>query len=161
VAFQANAFQNDKFVGALIKGFQVETVSVVPPQGGGAGFVHTFTRRRWREFMDVLEAEAAAVADVAGSRTVKQQEKLQDAIAATNAAILAAHDQAETAKVSEDLARLANSLNAAVGASRVTASIKHANAAIIAAKSITEHYRRLQQEQEEEEEMEMVLLLLQ
>jgi hypothetical protein len=157
VAFQANAFQNHLFVGAHLKGFQVETVVVIPPSGGGAGFVETFTRRRWRELLLAIEAEANAEADLRGNRTPKQQEKLQDAIAAANAAILAAHDQAETAALNADLRKLANSLNAAVSASRVTASIKHANIAIIAAKSITAH---IKQQQEDEEEIEMVFLLL-
>jgi hypothetical protein len=156
-AFQHNAFQNHIYVGLHIKGFQVETVVVVPPTGGGAGFVETFTRRRWRELLLAIEAERNAEDDIRGNRTPKQQEKLQDAIRATNAAILAAHDQAETAKLNADLRKLANSLNAAVSASRVTASIKHANTAIIAAQSITAYVK---QQQEDEEELEMVFLLL-
>ena len=157
MAFQANAFQNDHFVGALVKGFQVVTVPVTVPPSGGGGFVATFTRRRWREFMAAYDAEMAALADMRGNRKPKQQEKLQDAIAATNKAILAAHDQAETAKLSENLQRLANALNAAVGASRVTASIKHANQAITIGNAIAQ---AIHEQQQEEEDMQMILLLL-
>jgi hypothetical protein len=156
MAFQVNAFQNHIFIGAHIKGFQVETVpSIVPGEGGGAGFVHVFTRRRWKELLAVMEAEARAIADIEGNRTPTQQEKLYDAVAATNRAIMAAYDQAATAKINEEMQRLANSLDAAFGATRVTASIKNANAAIAAANVIIAHYR-----EQEEEEMQMVFLLV-
>jgi len=127
-----------------------------PPSGGGAGYIHYFSRRRWRELMLALEAEERAIADIRGSRTIKQQEALQAAIDRANAAILAATQAAETAQLNAELIRLAHALDAAVSASRVTASIKAANKAFAVSNLIIAQLRR---EQEEEEELMQVLLL--
>jgi hypothetical protein len=131
---------------------------VVTPQGGGAGFVHFFSHRRWREFMAAYDAEVRAIMDRRGSRPVAQQEAIEAAITATNRAILHAREAAETAKLNADLVRLANALDAAVGAKKVAYSIKRANAAIAASEAIIAEARR--QAEEDEEDMAAILLML-
>ena len=122
-------------------------------RGSGAGYVHTLTRRRWREWELAYEAEMRAIEDREGNRTVAQQAAIQAATDAANAALRAAADAAETAQLNADLVRLANALDGALSASRVTASIKRAKAAVIAAQAILD-------ELEEDEDMQAILLTL-
>src|SRR5262245_24774466 len=127
-----------------------------PPTGGGAGFVHTFTRRRWRELQLAIEAEQRAEMDLRGGRKPKQQEAIQAAIAAANKAILAALDEAETARLNHELVQMAHALDAAMGATRVTASIKAANRVVALSQAIVAATRA-----EEDELMQVFLLTLQ
>jgi hypothetical protein len=186
MAFQSNAFQSAGFQvpaagggpirdnacllefedasGDLILedglGFLALEVCVeVAPALGGAGFVHFYSRRRWRELMEALYAEEQALADIQGNRTPAQQDALRAATDAANAALLAAQQAHESAKLNADLVRLTNSLNAAVGASKVKYSIGRANAAIAASHSIIAEIRR--QEEEEDEDMRAILMILQ
>jgi hypothetical protein len=153
--FQQNAFQND--VTGPIKGFQV--LAGVPPAAlGGGGFVQTFSRRRWREFMLAYDAEMRAIMDLQGSRTIPQQDAIRAAKDAAEKALLAVVDAAETEKLNADLVRLANALDAALGSKKVAYSIKRANAAIAASEAIIAEAKR--QEQEEEDDMIAILWTL-
>src|SRR5262245_29508490 len=96
---------------------------VVAPPAGGAGYVHVFTRKRWRELQLALEAEERALLDTKQTRRPKHDKAVQAAIEAANKAILAAAQEEETARLNADLLRLAHALDAAISASRVTASI--------------------------------------
>jgi len=128
----------------------------VTPPPGAALAVHTFTRARWAALQKAIKATRRLEQDISGDNTAKEQAALQAAAIAANRAILAAYDEAHTAKLNADLNRLANSLNAAVSASKVTTTIRHANRAVVAAAMII---KRTQEE--EEETMQVILLALQ
>ncbi len=101
---------------------------------------NTFSRRWFREY---LEAEAAALERAKEAKSAKQREALEEAVEAANEAVVEALDDGRS------LEELTRSLNAAANATRVTASIRHA-----------EEVKRLAAIAEWDDEEEAIELLL-
>jgi hypothetical protein len=128
--------------------------AVAPPPSAGGGGVGTFTRRRWRELQDAIEAQHQAEIR-AQDLTQKKRAALVRAAAAAEQAIEAA-EQAEQRAQSANLERLASLLETASRATATAELVRVANNAIKLAHEIKAAFAR----QEEEDDEETITLLL-
>ncbi len=148
MAFQANAFQVSGN-----KAFQSGGAVVVTPPSTDSGMAVGYSYPKLRKWIEELKKARAAVAAEARKASGKRKEQLLAANLAAEevlyAAIAAASDKVDAAKAERATRRVANSLNAAVGASTVAAAIK--------ANRIAHEYAN---EMEEDEDISVIIRLL-
>ena len=148
MAFQANAFQTSGN-----KAFQTGGAVVVTPPSTDSGMVVGYSYSKLRKWIEELKQARAAVATASRKASGKRKEQLLAANLAAEevlyGAIAAASDKVDAAKAEHATRRVANVLNAAVGAATVAAAMK--------ANRIAHEYA---DEMEEDEDVKVILRFL-
>lgn len=131
----------------------VPTGQPTGPSPGGMGIVsHAFTRKRWRELQDLIAAEEAAEAKARGA----DRPHLAHTAAQVREAIEALEQVEAREAVAADVRKLTRTVQGALGAKSLRASIAQATAANAIAKAMTA--RIAEMERDEDEEITMLLL---